>query len=97
MATPTQLFRGAAALSSTTLFTNSGTTVITAIAVVNSAAVAATYTLVIGGVDFAKTVSIPANTTQMFDNVRQVLTGAQTITGLASATTVHFHIAGAVL
>lgn len=91
-----QLFRGAASLVSTTLFTNvnTETTVVTSIAVCNTAAAAATYTLLFADVEYAQEVAIAAKTTHTYDDVRQVLTGTQTIKGLASAVTVKFHISG---
>ena len=89
------LARIAAATSSTTLYTvpASTTTVVTNIAVTNSATSAATFTITLDSVDLFKDAAIAANTTAMFD-LKQVLTAAQTITGLASATTINFHISG---
>ena len=96
MATTTKvLARTAAATSSTTLYTvpAATTTVVTNIAVTNSAATAATFTITLDGVDLFKDAALAANTTALFD-LKQVLTAAQTITGLASATTINFHISG---
>lgn len=101
MATTTtkSFYRGAAATTSTTLYTapNSSTTaVITSIMVTNTATTAATYTLSIDGVVAFSAVSIDANATIAAD-VRQVLPADATpksVTGLASATTVNFHISG---
>jgi len=96
MATTTKaLARAAAALTSTTLYTvpASTTTVITNIVVTNTAASAATFTLGLNGVSLFTTAAIAANTTAAFD-IKQVLSATQTITGLASATTVNFHISG---
>jgi len=89
------LARTAAATSSTTLYTvpSSTTTVITDIAVCNSAASAATFTITLDGVDLFKTVSIAANSTATF-NLKQVLTTTKIIAGFASAVTVSFHISG---
>ena len=96
MATTTKtLYRGAAATSSATLYTvpASTTTVITNIAVTNTAAAAATYTISLDGVVFASASSIAANDTIIID-VKQVLATTKIIAGLASAVTVNFHICG---
>jgi hypothetical protein len=89
------LVRAAAATSSATLYTvpASTTTVITNIVVTNSAGTAATFTLTLDGVDIFTTCAIAANTTAMFD-LKQVLATTKIIAGLASATTVRFHISG---
>ena len=96
MATATKvLARTAAATSSTTLYTvpSATTTVVSNIVVTNTAASAGTFTLGFNGVSMFTTTAIAANTTAMFD-IKQVITAAQTITGLASATTINFHISG---
>lgn len=96
MATTTKvLARQAAATGSTTLYTvpASTTTVVTNIVVTNTAGSAATFTLGLNGVSLFTTTAIAANSTAMFD-LKQVLATTQTITGLASATTVNFHISG---
>ena len=93
------LFRGAAATSSTTLYTvptTSTTTVVTNILVANTAASAATFDLSIDGVQIANDVVVAANDTLVID-LKQVIPAnatPKTITGLASATTVNFHISG---
>jgi hypothetical protein len=89
------LARTAAATSSTTLYTvpASTTAVITNIVVTNTAASAATFTLTLNGVSLFTTVALAANSTAMFD-LKQVLATGQVIAGLASATTVNFHISG---
>jgi hypothetical protein len=89
------LFRGAAATSSTTLYTtpSATTTVITNIAVVNTAGSAGTFTLLLDDVDLHTTAAIAANTTAYID-CKQVLPTTKTIKGLASATTIDFHISG---
>jgi hypothetical protein len=89
------LARTAAATSSATLYTvpASTTTIVTNIVVTNSAATSATFTLTFDSVDMFTTCAIAANTTAMFD-LKQVLATTKTITGLASATTVRFHISG---
>lgn len=96
MATTTKaLARTAAATSSTTLYTvpSSTTTVVTNIVVTNSAATAATFTITLDSVDLFKDVALAANSTAMFD-LKQVLATTKIIAGLASATTVKFHISG---
>lgn len=96
MATTTKaLARTAAATSSTTLYTvpSSTTTVVTNIVVTNSASTAATFTITLDSVDLFKDAAIAANSTAMFD-LKQVLATTKIIAGLASATTVRFHISG---
>ena len=96
MATLTKaLARTAAATSSTTLYTvpASTTTVISNIVVTNSAATAATFTITVDSVDLFKDAAIAANSTAAFD-LKQVLATTKVIAGLASATTVRFHISG---
>jgi hypothetical protein len=89
------LFRGAASTSSTTLYTvpSATTTVITNVIVTNTAASTATFTLSLNGVAVASGVSLAANSITAID-LKQVLAATNTITGLASATTVNFHISG---
>lgn len=90
------LFRGAATTTvGTTLYTvpSATTTIVTNIAVTNTAASAGTFTLGLGGTNFATTVTVGANDTTLID-LKQALTATQTITGGASATTINFHISG---
>lgn len=89
------LFRGAAATSNTTLYTVPASTVtsVTNIAVTNTAASAATFTLNFNGTALQSGSSIAANSTAYFD-LKQVLNATQTISGSASAVTVNFHISG---
>jgi hypothetical protein len=89
------LFRGAASTGSTTLYTvpASTTAVVTNIVVTNTAGSAGTFTLSLAGTSLFTTAAIAANTTAMFD-LKQVLTTTQTVTGLASAASINFHIAG---
>jgi hypothetical protein len=96
MATVTKaLARTAAATSSATLYTvpSSTTTVVTNIAVCNGASTAATFTILLDDVELHKDTSIGANSTAYID-LKQVLATTKTIKGLASATTVDFHISG---
>jgi hypothetical protein len=82
------LARTAAATSSTTLYTvpnSSTTTVVTNIVATNTAAAEATFTI-----------TIPSNSSVYID-LKQVIPANATpkvIAGLASATTVNFHISG---
>ena len=89
------LFRGAASTSSTTLYTtpSATTTVVTDIVVTNTAASSGTYELLLNDVVLAKTVTVGANDSTIIQ-LKQPLTATQTIKGLASATTVNFHISG---
>ena len=96
MATVTKaLARTAAATSSTTLYTvpASTTAVVTNIAVANGASTAATFTLLLDDIELQKDSTIAANSTAYID-LKQVLATTKTIKGLASATTVDFHISG---
>ena len=89
------LFRGAASTSSVTLYTTTSatTTVVTNILVSNTAASAATFDLSLDGVQVFNDTAIAANSVATFD-LKQVLVATDTISGLASATTVNFHISG---
>jgi hypothetical protein len=89
------LFRGAAATSSTTLYTvpASTTTVVTSILVANTAASTATFDLSLDDVQIANDVVVAANDSLNID-IKQVLATTKTIKGLASAITVNFHISG---
>lgn len=89
------LFRGAASTSSTTLYTtpSATTTVVTDIVIANTASANATYELLLNDIVLAKTVTVGANDSTIIQ-LKQPLTATQTIKGLASATTVNFHISG---
>jgi hypothetical protein len=89
------LYRGAAATSSATLYTvpSSTTTLVTSIVITNTAGTAGTYTLLFNDVSMATTVAVPANDSVIVEP-KQVVGAAQTIKGLASATTINFHITG---
>jgi hypothetical protein len=89
------LVRQAAAVTSTTLYTvpASTTTVVTNILVANTSASSATYDLLLDDVSIANDVVIGANDTVSID-LKQTLATTKTIKGLASATTVNFHISG---
>ena len=94
-ATIKALHRGAAATSSTTLYTvPSGTvTTVTNVVVTNTAGSAQTATISINGVVLIPAVSIAANTIAIFD-LKQAIPASQVIAGFASATSVNFHISG---
>jgi len=89
------LARQAAAVTEATLYTvpASTTTVVTNIAVTNTAASAATFDLSLNNVQLFNDTTVNANET-VFVDLKQVLTTTQTIKGLASAITVNFHISG---
>ena len=89
------LARTAAATSSTTLYTvpASTTAIVTNIAVCNNATSAGTFTLLLNDIELQKDTAIAANSTIYID-LKQVLPTTQTIKGLASATTIDFHISG---
>ena len=97
MATTTTkaLYRGAAATSNTTLYTvpSLTTTVVTNIVVTNTSNLDKTYSLSLNGVKLAELVTVGASDTTLID-LKQVLTAGQLIEGLASATSVNFHISG---
>jgi hypothetical protein len=89
------LFRGAASTSSTTLYTvpSATTTVVTNIIITNTTSGPGTFTLGLGGINLATTVSVGALDSTVLD-IKQPLTATETITGSASATTINFHISG---
>jgi hypothetical protein len=90
-----KIFRGAASTSNTTLYTvpSNTSTVVTNIVVTNVDSSSATFTLSLGGTAIVFDALINANSVATFD-IRQVMEEAETIQGLASATTVNFHISG---
>ena len=89
------LARTAAATSSTILYTvpASTITVVTNIVVTNTATSSATYRLLLDDVSIATDVLLAGNDSIVID-MKQVLATTKTIKGLASATTVNFHISG---
>jgi hypothetical protein len=89
------LFRGAAATSSATLYTtpSGSTAVVTNIVICNPTGSAITATVQLDDIDLIGSVSIAANSTFAFD-LKQVLAANKTIKGLASSTSVDFHISG---
>jgi len=89
------LFRGSADTTEQTLYTvpAATTTLVNNILVANSASADATYSLKLNGVSIATEVKVPKNDTAILD-IKQVLSATQIIAGLASASTVTFHVAG---
>lgn len=90
------LFRGAATTNTaTTLYTvpSGRTTIVTNIAINNTASSARTFTLGLGGVNLHNTTTIAPNTTIYID-CKQVMVATNQITGGASAADVAFHISG---
>lgn len=89
------LYRGAAATSSTTLYTSPTNTaiLITNIAITNDSAGALTASLSLGGVPLFSSLSVAANSTTYL-TPDQVIYNGEVIAGSASATTIDFHIAG---
>lgn len=89
------LFRGAASTSSTTLYTTPAetTTLISSILITNTSGSSQTYTLLINDVSIATSVPVPGNDSALLE-IKQVLPAGQTLKGLASATSVNFHVSG---
>ena len=89
------LARTAAATSSATLYTvpSATTTVVTDIVVTNTASSSGNFTLSLNDIVLAQNVTVGANDSTVIQ-VKQPLAATQTIKGLASATTINFHIAG---
>lgn len=91
----TVLFRGSASVGSTTLYTvpSATTTLVTTMVVSNTASADATYDLSLSGTQIANDVSVPANDSVILE-IKQVMDATDEIEGLASASTVNFHISG---
>jgi hypothetical protein len=89
------LARTAAATTSTTLYTvpSATTTIVTNIVVTNTSGSAGTFTLLLDDVSIGTTVSVGAYDSTVID-IKQVLATTKTIKGLASATSINFHISG---
>lgn len=89
------LFRGAATTGGETLYTvpAATTTLITTVVVVNTAGAPATFDMSLAGVQLANDVTVPANDSIILE-VKQVISATETITALASATTINFHVSG---
>lgn len=89
------LFRGAASTGSTTLYTvpTGTTTYVLEMLITNTTAGALTYTINLNSVAIASGTTVNANSTNQLI-ISEPLTAGQTITALASSTSVNFHIAG---
>ena len=94
MATTTKLMaRTSAATSSTTIYTATGTAVVTNIAICNTSSASTTFTINVNGVALQSGTSLAANTTAYID-LKQVMANNQNITALAGTTLVNFHVSG---
>jgi len=98
--TPKVLARTAASLTTTTVLYTvpaSTTTIVSNIAVTNTASSAGTFTMAMGPaagqIALHTTTAIAANSTIYID-LKQTLLTTNTITGGASATSINFHISG---
>jgi hypothetical protein len=89
------LFRGAAATTSTTLYTTpaTATAVVTNIGVTNTTTSAVTASILLDDVAILSSVAVDAATT-IFVDLKQVVDASDTIKGSASTTAVNFHISG---
>jgi hypothetical protein len=89
------LFRGAAPTSSTTLYTvpSGTTTLVNSLVVVNTASALATFDMSFDSIQIANDVNIPGNDSLILE-LKQVLEASDVLAGLASASTVNFHISG---
>jgi hypothetical protein len=89
------LYRGAAATTSTTLYTAPASVAVSVnnIAITNTTTSTATATINLASVALISGLSVPANSTQFID-MEQIIYNGETITALASTTGVNFHIAG---
>jgi hypothetical protein len=89
------LFRGAAPTSSTTLYTvpPGTTTLVSSLVVVNTASAVATFDMSFDSIQIANDVNIPGNDSLILE-LKQVLEASDVLAGLASASTVNFHISG---
>jgi hypothetical protein len=89
------LFRGAAPTSNTALYTvpSATTTLVNSLVVVNTASAVATFDMSFDSIQIANDVSIPGNDSLILE-LKQVLEASDVLAGLASASTVNFHISG---
>lgn len=93
--TSKSMYRGAAATSSTTLYTvpSATTAVVTDVLVTNTSGSAATFTINLNGTAAFSTTNIDGYSTTSV-GMKQVLSATQTVTGFASTTSINFHISG---
>jgi len=89
------LYRGAAATSSTTLYTAPASVAvcITNIAICNDSGAGVTASLSLGGVPLFTSLSVGANTTTYL-TPDQIIYNGEVIDAHASSTSLNFHIAG---
>ena len=89
------LYRGAAATSSTTLYTAPASVAvcITNIAICNDSGAGVTASLSLGGIPLFTSLSVAANTTTYL-TPDQIIYNGEVIAGSSSVTTTDFHIAG---
>ena len=89
------LFRGAAATSSTTLYTSPTNIAVcvTNIAICNDSGSSVTASLSLGGVPLISSLTVAANTTTYL-TPDQIIYNGEVIDGSSSVTTTDFHIAG---
>lgn len=94
-ATPALFYRGAAATSSTTLYTvpSNTTSVLTDIVVSNTSTDQQYVTITVDGINIIPTVPISANQVLNFQ-FKTVIGTTKVIAGYASSTGVKFHISG---
>ena len=94
-ATPKLFYRGAAATSSTTLYTvpSATTSVLTDIVVSNTSADQQYVTITVDGINLVPAVPISANAVINFQ-FKTVIATTKIIAGFATATDVKFHISG---
>jgi hypothetical protein len=69
------------------------TTLVNSLVVVNTASAAATFDMSFDSIQIANDVSVPANDSLILE-LKQVLEASDVLAGLASASTVNFHISG---
>jgi len=94
-ATPTLLYRGSAATSSTPLYTvpSSTSTVLTDIVVSNTSSDQQYVTITVDGINLVPTVPVSANAVINFQ-FKTVLATTKVIAGYASSTDVKLHLSG---
>jgi len=93
--TPKKMYRGAASLTNTTLYTVPASTsaVMTKLHVANTSASAQTFTISLNGTAIYSGATIAANSGFTLDTA-EVLATTETISGFASATSVNFSVNG---
>lgn len=89
------LYRGAAATTSTTLYTvpSATQTLVTSFVVTNTASTDATYTITFDGVALADGATVAGNDSIIIE-FKQLLDAADVLAAFASATTVNFSVSG---